>query len=310
MKSTRFYLLALSILVIASHGNPRSAKGQSQKIVGTASIVAFAVWPAGDGPEFQDHKPRIPLLDPIAVYSRNGFQDLPGFDAGSDQKAYDLAFNAFEKRYFRRGSSYPYFLRGAARGSVVIREPYGVDCVSTTASVELPEPLRREERGIALNSLGGIAAHADLDSPPSAAQRMAFHDAAAAVLQTKGVSKMAIQGIKVLALHSIYLGSHWPNFLAGSAFLKQKDALYDLFIVFGQRNGRLSPAITSYHRAADVEDGTDDTQEYLLSHLDFDGDGIDEIITTRFYYESWDYTIYKFQDGAWKAVFNGSGGGC
>ncbi|HXR10445.1 MAG TPA: hypothetical protein VN792_06690 [Candidatus Acidoferrales bacterium] len=70
------------------------------------------------------------------------------------------------------------------------------------------------------------------------------------------------------------------------------------------------PALASYHHWKDVDDGTDSEYETLLSHLDVDGDGIDEIVTTSYYYESWKYTIYKFQNGAWQSVYTGSGGGC
>jgi hypothetical protein len=69
-------------------------------------------------------------------------------------------------------------------------------------------------------------------------------------------------------------------------------------------------ALSSYHRATDVEDGTDSKDETFVSHLDLDGDEIDEIVTTSYDYESRDYTIYRFQNGAWKSVYSGSGGGC
>lgn len=39
------------------------------------------------------------------------------------------------------------------------------------------------------------------------------------------------------------------------------------------------------------EDGTDSKDETFVGPLDLDDDGIDEIITTSYYYESWDYTI-------------------
>jgi hypothetical protein len=69
-------------------------------------------------------------------------------------------------------------------------------------------------------------------------------------------------------------------------------------------------ALSSYHRATDVEDGTDSKDETFVSHLDLDGDEIDEIVTTSYDCESRDYTIYRFQNGAWKSVYSGSGGGC
>jgi len=38
--------------------------------------------------------------------------------------------------------------------------------------------------------------------------------------------------------------------------------------------------------------------------------GVDEIVTISYYYESWDYAIYKEKDGKWEKVYKGGGGGC
>ena len=108
----------------------------------------------------------------------------------------------------------------------------------------------------------------------------------------------------------LFLARELPNVFVGSAYLKQKTAIYELFFVMNDDGKKMEVARSSYHRATDVEDGTDSKDETFVSHLDLDGDGIDEIITTSYYYESWDYTIYGFQNGSWKAVYSGSGGGC
>jgi hypothetical protein len=44
--------------------------------------------------------------------------------------------------------------------------------------------------------------------------------------------------------------------------------------------------------------------------VDFDGDGVGEVIAMGSYYESNDYVIYKRQQGRWRPVYKGGGGGC
>ena len=284
-------------------------RGQSGKSDSGGPVVVFAVWPAGAGPEKDADQPDVPLLDPIAVLKAGTFRGLPGFDS-KDEKAHDAAYDRFEKRYFARGSRYPFLLRGAQRGNLTVEDPVGVSCISTTASAKLPRLLSDGEMGLALSSANARASHADLDATVTTAERAIFRDAASAYLVRKGVPKAATSGIQIADLHSLYLSAQWRRSLAGSIILRRKDALYTLFLVLTEKDGKLVPALASYHPAADVEDGTDSVDEILLSHFDFDNDGIDEIIATSYYYESWDYTIYRYRDGAWHSVYKGGGGGC
>jgi hypothetical protein len=58
--------------------------------------------------------------------------------------------------------------------------------------------------------------------------------------------------------------------------------------------------------------GTGDAYEdrQFVDQLDFDGDGVGEVIAAGGYYESNDYVIYKRQQGRWRPVYKGGGGGC
>lgn len=51
-------------------------------------------------------------------------------------------------------------------------------------------------------------------------------------------------------------------------------------------------------------------QEYsFVDQADLDGDGCDEIVLARRFYESTDYEILQRQQGKWRSIFRGGGGG-
>jgi len=307
-RSKRIMLLVFCCGIFASISSTQTTTRRAMPSSGNP-IIVFAVWPAANGPEKDANQPNVPLLDPIAVLRGGRFHDLPGFD-DRDEKVRDAAYDDFEKRYFAPGSRYPFFLHGARSGNLVVKEPVGVSCISTTASVELPRLLPRDEQGLALTSPSGLGSHPDRDAAATAADRAAFLNAASSYLVSKGLQKAATASMRVIDIRSLYLGGQWTRALVGSIILRRKDALHTLFLVLTEKDGQLITSLGSYYKATDVEDGTDSVDEIFLSHFDFYNDGIDEIVTTSYYYESWDYTIYKYQDGAWKTVYHGGGGGC
>lgn len=60
----------------------------------------------------------------------------------------------------------------------------------------------------------------------------------------------------------------------------------------------------------DLEDEIDRREPEYIDQLDLDGDSVDEVILSHSYYESWDYSIWRF-DGTfcWREVYSGRGGG-
>lgn len=271
--------------------------------------IVFAVWPAKTGPDYS-HAPSSPLIDPIAVIDSGRFRNVSGFDS-QDEKERDAAYERFQAKYYRAGFRNLLFIHGAAAGSARVEEPVGISCMSSTATVALSTPLSRSELGLAVSGWAQPVLHADRDRVATLSEKMRFRDSAIGYLAGKGVPKAGASGLQVIGVRSIFLGGHLPNVLVGSAVLKQKSVTHELFLVVNDDGNKMAAvALADYHRATDVDDATDSKYETFVSHLDLDGDGLDEIVTTSYYYESWDYAIYKFQGGSWKSVYSGSGGGC
>jgi hypothetical protein len=81
---------------------------------------------------------------------------------------------------------------------------------------------------------------------------------------------------------------------------------YTLFLIMEPSGDAFKTAWEWFHKGS--EDAYED--RHFLDQLDFDGDGVGEVIAEGTYYESYDYVIYQRQQGRWRPVFKGGGGGC
>jgi len=64
--------------------------------------------------------------------------------------------------------------------------------------------------------------------------------------------------------------------------------------------------LAPYHLMKDTEDYVDDVEENFVEQIDSDASGKDEIITISYYYESWDYAIYRSRHGKGKRSTSGA----
>ncbi|SRR5260221_1990432 len=55
---------------------------------------------------------------------------------------------------------------------------------------------------------------------------------------------------------------------------------------------------------------TDAEAVYLVDFMDLDGDGVNELIARRVFYENYRYEVYRRQDGRWKPIFQTDVFGC
>ena len=97
--------------------------------------------------------------------------------------------------------------------------------------------------------------------------------------------------------------------LVGSFKVEKTDAApmaYTLFLIMEPAGDSFKAAWEWFHKGyeGDYED------RHFVDQLDFDGDGVGEVVAEGTYYESNDYVIYKRQQGRWKPVYKGGGGGC
>lgn len=267
--------------------------------------VVFAVWPAQKG-----ERPDAPILDPVVILDGKDFRNPMAYLQEKDTTKAQADAYLFEKKYLVAGRKYTMLFGGNDKGSIVVREASGIGCESLAATLIPPIPSANGQKALAATSTIGIGLHPNWREPPSPQQEAAFVKLTAEVLADQGVNAVAPAAVKLRNLRATKLGSDRPAALIGSVTFKAKDANHNLFLVAEQNGNRWSIVLSSYHASKDLADGVDDIEENFLDQLDLDGDGMDEIITISGYYESWDYTIYRLEQGAWKKVYQGGGGGC
>lgn len=267
--------------------------------------ILFAVWAPQRGKQ-----PEAPILDPIATFDGAGVSALAEEDRKGPEPT-DAQLDRFNRKYYTREKKYPLLFGGSRLGTASVLEVVGLGCVSLSATAETSMTVPNHQYSLATTSLNAIHLHDNWRQKPTHQQESDFSKAAAEALQKKGVGNVAPSSIRVQNLRATKLGEARPIALIGSiATYKTGGVGHNLFLVIEQESGGWKTLIASYHKVTDLEDNTDDVQENFVDQVDLASSDTDVIITIRGYYESWDYAVYRFENGIWKVVFEGGGGGC
>jgi len=289
----------VSVLAILAALGPDVAAAQQP--VPSQPTVIFVVWAAEKGKE-----PPGSIIDPLVVIEGPALKKPPAFEF---QNADDPKFVEFEKNYYRAGQTYPLLTGGSARGTLTVEKPVGVSCSSMTAAVELPVVIPEHEMALAITSSGGLGLHANWRRHATPEERAAFLKLAAGYLQQNGVAETPVATMEIESLYWTKLHAGGLDSLIGDLKFKNATGIHYVFLVATKTGGDYGVALASHHVARD-EDDADVTTESFVDQLDLDNDGVDEIVTIFGYYESWEYAIYKLQNGSWQKIYQGGGGGC
>ncbi|HXH65976.1 MAG TPA: hypothetical protein VNI81_02170 [Candidatus Limnocylindrales bacterium] len=249
--------------------------------------------------------PEAFVLDPIARI--NGATLAAPVPEGKDRGA---ASSNFERIYFRPGATYPLFFGGSELGSITVEKAESISCESETATAKVSKPAPQGLDALAVTNLEGIRAHDNWRHVATEEQRTEFVSLAGDYLKSHGAETFTIDRLKIPSLRATRLKPGGPDVLIGNVVLVEKNKVHDLFLAIQFEPEKPQTLIASYHVSNDLEDGKDRQQEKFLDQIDLDGDGTDEIVTISGYYESWDYAIYREQNGEWKLAYKGGGGGC
>ena len=271
---------------------------------GSPGRMLFAVWPGQTGKQ-----PDSPILDPVALVTASGF-DEPLKNGSAEGKEAEAIYDTFEKAYLNSGQKYPLLFGGSEIGAVDVEAAVGISCESLTATVRPSVPLPNAQRALAATSIQGLRLRTNWRQPNTTGQRSEFLNAAAAYLTKKGVTGVLPSAIKLRNLRLTKVRLDGPNALVGSITFKDSTTKRNLFLVLEQGETNSDVDMASYHVTKDLEDYVNEAEEDFVDQLDLDSDGVDEIVTISYYYESWDYAIYKERDGKWEKVYKGGGGGC
>ena len=293
--STRLPAFALSLLVCAQGvAGARQKTARTVAAQGGGGAVVLAV---------SKHEANV-TTEPVVIYRGGAYVKPPVEDeAGS---------RSFVREYFRPGRQFRILSGGGEAGALTVSKYLEPGCVGLVAEAKAETQARLGGRVKALatdsQTLGGgpVARRA-----PTEAERARAVELARASYAKNRVPAALVSKMEVVNLTATDLDRDGRFELVGSFLVEKKGApaaanAYTLFLIMEPAGETLKAAWEWFHRGYEGEYA----DRHFIDQVDFDGDGVGEIVAEGTYYESNDYVIYKRQQGRWRPVYQGGGGGC
>lgn len=249
-------------------------------------------------------------IEPIVILRGRTYAPPPINEGDAPAGDVEAAAKRFIGEYFKPGGEFRVLFGGGEDGSVRVTKYIEPGCVGLWAEVsaETSARLGGEVQALATNSRT-IGAGPASRRAPTETERAAALDLARAAFARNGATPALVKKMEVFNLTAADLDRDGRFELVGSFNIgaaTQDPATQTLFMIFEPTGAGFRPALTWHHRGVEA----DYADRRFVDHADLDGDGVSEVIAEGHYYESNDYFIYKRQQGRWRMVYQGGGGGC
>ena len=215
--------------------------------------------------------------------------------------------DAFEGRFYARGTRYHARSGGAAVGMIELAGPALAGCVGLPGDASFLDKVPAAPlRGLAFT-----------DPPPPAGflvQPTALEDSSARaaaldLLRQANVPESKLTEVEWRPVQTVLLpdGTRIVAASGRASAFEEAEMPAAAFVLF---------EMTSSGERVILDSATADGRDLVRSQTDFfdaadlDGDGVPEIVLYHLYYESWDYTILRRTGPGWEQVYKGGGGGC
>lgn len=165
---------------------------------------------------------------------------------------------------------------------------------------------------LAASTTSEIPGHASTRRAATPAETETLRQLAIQWLTDYGLDKQLLQSTSTRQVISTVLRENVGRALIGRFDVESKHAIHRLFAIAEQDRGEYRLTLANLEIQHDVEDGTDKTEREYVDQLDINNDGQDEVVTSASHYESWSYTVWKFNANAkvWKEKLSALAGGC
>jgi len=242
-------------------------------------------------------------MEPIVIYERGAYAKPPVDDeAGS---------KAFTRDFFRAGRQFRLLSGGGDAGTVTVKKALEPGCVFLAAEVSVETQARLGGRVQALaTDSSTLGRGASSRRAPTDAERARAIELARAAYAKNGVSAAFVGKMEVANLTATDLDRDGREELIGSFVIEKKSETagdaWTLFLIIEPDANTFKTAWEWFHHGYEGEYA----DRRYVDQVDLDGDGVGEVVAEGSYYESNDYVIYKKQQGRWRPVYQGGGGGC
>jgi len=286
------FLFGCSLLLVSATAQESSSQPAA------AGRLIFAVF---DSSSISGSQPGT-WLDPVVLMDGKQMVAPPAPNAPAAAQ--------FAQKYFGPGKEYPLYFGGERKGTVKVQEAKPVSCRALTATVQMAglEPLQRANFALAVagEQPAGHKSERRLANP----REVQWAASVAQKLFRQHVRRKQAYKLKAIAVLVTDVDRDGPLELIGTFELAVAGKMHRLFLVLYNTGAGYQPLISKYNVAAATDLKSDKT-ELFVDQLDVDGWGLDELITRSYYYQGWDYSIYRRDaDGIWRKAYTGGGGGC
>lgn len=286
--------LFLFIATLAVPHTQSTAQIANRQMNRKTALLVFAVstesWPEAN-------------LDPLVMVEGGKFK-YP-FDDSKDEEQ-----KRFIADFLDEGRKYHLTFGGAEVGTLTIKGS-SIGCMSLHATGTLDSDaqsskrIRNENAALATNSDAfahrGIARRA-----LTAQERAAMMNLAKNTFRQHRAGARLLSKMKVNDLTAIKVEDGSKSILVGSFTIPQ---VRQLFLIVESAGQDYRVAVANYE--VSKEDPVYQIgKETLVDHLDLDGDGVSEIITTIAGFDAYGYQIYKRQRGRWRNIYQSGGDAC
>ncbi|HEX8291569.1 MAG TPA: hypothetical protein VF570_07440 [Pyrinomonadaceae bacterium] len=291
--STRLPALALSLLVCAHAAAGARQKGaRAGAAQGGGGTVVLAV---------SKHEANV-TTEPVVIYRGGAYVKPPVEEAAGS--------GWFVREYFRPGRKYRLLSGGGEAGALTVSKYLEPGCVGLVAeaTAETQARLGGRVKALATDSQT-LGRGASARRAPTEAERARAVELARAVYAKNRVAAPLVSKMEVVNLTATDLDRDGRFELVGSFLVEKKGAAanaYTLFLILEPAGETLKAAWEWFHQGYEGQYA----DRHFIDQVDFDGDGVGEIVAEGTYYESNDYVIYQRQRGRWRPVYQGGGGGC
>lgn len=261
-------------------------------------------------------------VEPIAEYRYGRFKEaviLPSDDGGPYTDG-NGEYRAFTLDYFPRGAKYPVFHHNEKLGLISITDPDTTyACTQLMAHCDVNysgmRTIEPDTRGLATNDSLRRERKPKM-RPTTSADTLEVAKYAKFFYASQRVSPTLQKNIQVSRIKAVDInGDGTIELIAdceATQTVKAKDYSWEKVAIFTviltqTEEGKWKEVYSTFYVS---KDESDTRRIEMLDLIDMDNDGTMEIVFKNYFYEAWNYTIVAKQNGKWKDVFNGAGGGC
>jgi hypothetical protein len=215
------------------------------------------------------------------------------------------ALTQFTDEYLKPGTSYTVVFGGAASGTVTIKSP-PPNSSDTLVRLNSAVPIHGLTMALAIRP-SKVTDRKSARRDPTPAERKHAEELAKMILTDNGVNASIVARLRVDQVAVVEFVPGVPEIVASVAVETEDESGMQESLFFTAKTTSNDHSVIWYQHP---QSETDAEAVYLVDFIDLDGDGVNELVARRVFYENYRYEVYKRQAGQWKRVFQTEVFGC